>query len=115
MAADYPSPPTAVTLTGALFLDDQRRLRTRVTDAARWHGFGPSAVLTERDVAEDSSERLECALHGIGLVSDLGNVVVPAAQHPMEPARRPDRWVEEYLYEHAVRTGLWAAGPGQLF
>lgn len=109
---DYPSPPTAITLTGALFLDDQRRLRTRVNDAARWRCFSPSAVLTERDLSDDSSDRLECALHDIGLVCGLGSaVVVPAAPTPRP---HPDRWVEEYLYGHALRFGL-SAGRGQLF
>lgn len=108
---EYPDPASVVSLTGALFSDTGRRLRSSITAASRWRGFGPSAVLTGRELPADHPDRLECALWGVGLVTTGGGnptLIVPA--DPSRPAtardrNSADRWVEEHLYRHALQTG----------
>jgi len=114
---EAPGPGPAVRLSGGLF-----RLRTRVADvldqARGWRPFGPSAGLAPTAVVADEVTRWECALHGVGLVTDnvtsgpaTGTGHVPAEAGRRAPARHPtaDRWIEETLYALALDAA--AFGP----
>jgi hypothetical protein len=102
------APATALSVRGMLIRAGTWRRGLAV--ARTWRGFGPAAVLTGPAAVDDTC-RLEFQLPGVGLVvtgaaGEPALAVAPAAGR-QRPARRRvlDRWVEETLYQHALRRG----------
>ena len=109
-------PPSVVSVSGLLILNPDpagRRWRAALARARNVRGFGPAAVLSAVDTA-DEVPRLEHAFHGIGLVAAGADcdALVPAASGRAPRARRrtADRWVEELLYAAAIDAGHLQTG-----
>lgn len=104
-----PAPHSPVHLVGALFVIG-RSWRRGLRQAQRWSAFSPTALIDRTGTASsDPWCRWECELAGVGLVETTGDeprLVVPDAHQPPRPDHvTADRWVQECLYDAALRTG----------
>jgi len=89
-----------------------RGWRAALSRARSVRGFGPAAVLTADERADEVCQ-LEHAFHGIGLITTAeADEVVAAAPGRAPRARRrtADRWVEEKLYAAAITAGHLPTG-----
>lgn len=106
---DLPRP--VVTLHGVLA--EQRSWPAAVRAAVRMSGFGPTAVLRGSGPAAVGSRwSLECAVRGIAILASNGVTLVQPGHPDRAPGSRRralDRWIEEQLYDHLLRLGMFGA------
>jgi hypothetical protein len=100
-------PPSPLTLVGVLFDEQTAMQGTALPSAFQWRGFAATAMRSRKP----TRKRLRQAWHyGVSVLTpeDTGGWRLVQAGGPRTGARRTviDRYLEEQLYSHVIRSRL---------